>query len=361
MANKEKVTVIGAGNIGTLMAAEIAVRGYDVCLYAHSKENISGELSVFDADDALLYSTKLKKVTDKLETALEEADFVFVTYPSFMLSGLCEQMLPLIRKEAAVCIVPGSGGAEFAFKPLIDKGVTLCGLQRVHSIARLKQKGKSVYMLGRKDSVQLGAIPSRKTAELSQLVGNMLSMPCEALENYLSVTLTPSNPILHTTRLYSMFRDWHEGVYYPENIPFYESWTDNSSRELFACDEELQEICKALSPLDLSAVRSLKLHYESDTPEKLTAKIKSIKAFRGILSPMKETKNGFIPDLESRYFTADFPYGLKVLIEFGKATGIDTPNMNKVWSWYLSLSPEAEKNCFVLPDSMADKIADFYK
>lgn len=36
----------------------------------------------------------------------------------------------------------GTGGAEFAFKNLVDKGITLAGLQRVSYIARVKAAGK---------------------------------------------------------------------------------------------------------------------------------------------------------------------------------------------------------------------------
>jgi len=45
-------------------------------------------------------------------------------------------------------VVPGSGGAEFAFKGCIDKRCVLFGLQRVHSISRLKEYGKAGHMLG---------------------------------------------------------------------------------------------------------------------------------------------------------------------------------------------------------------------
>lgn len=94
---------------------------------------------------------------------------------------------------------------------------------------------------------------------------------------------------------------------------FYEDWNDETSRLLFACDEELQEICRRIDRLDLSAVRSLKLHYESETPEKLTAKIRGIRSFCGIKTPMKAVENGFIPDFESRYFRPIFRLDLRLL------------------------------------------------
>ena len=36
-----------------------------------------------------------------------------------------------------------------------------------------------------------------------------------------------------------------------------------------------------------------------------------------------------IPDLHSRYFTADFPYGLAVIQQIGQIAGVSTPNIDR--------------------------------
>lgn len=128
-----------------------------------------------------------------------------------------------------------------------------------------------MYVLSRKQEITVAAIPRAHSAKIAELLGSLFRMPCRALDNYLAVTLTPSNPILHTTRLYSMFRDYKDGVRYPRNILFYAQWDMPSSEMLIACDAELQTLCRKL-PMDLSEVISLKIHYESDTPEKMTKK-----------------------------------------------------------------------------------------
>jgi opine dehydrogenase len=87
-------------------------------------------------------------------------------------------------------------------------------------------------------------------------------------------------------------------------------------------------------------VKSLKIHYESDTPEKLTRKIASIEGFKGIKTPMVETSEGFLPDFNSRYFKADFPYGLAILIQIAELSGVKTPNMRMAWNWYLKVTGE---------------------
>lgn len=84
----------------------------------------------------------------------------------------------------------------------------------------------------------------------------------------MNLTLIPSNPILHTTRLRKLFEDYTDGIVYYRVPLFYEEWTHETSQLLFKCADEVQTLCKLLNQFDLSYVKSLKLHYESSTPEK---------------------------------------------------------------------------------------------
>lgn len=332
-----RICIIGGGNIGTLLAAEFANKGHRVVLYVSQPGKWGTELSVYAPDDSLLFATDSFSVTDCLESAVTSAEQIWITYPSFMFPKLSRQLLPLVKPGQVLFIIPGSGGAEFFFDEHIKKGCTLCGLQRVHSIARVREYGKSVYMLGRKDQVHLASIPRHQAVQYAQTVSQMLEMPCHTLDNYLVATLTPSNPILHTSRLHSMFSDYLEGHVYERNSLFYEEWNNSSSELLLACDAELQALCCAMKPLNMDGVCSLKIHYQSDTADEMTTKIRSIPAFKGLLSPMKHTGQGWVPDFTSRYFTADFSYGLKIVLDIGHLFGIPMPNIEKIWNWYVNV------------------------
>lgn len=355
-----EVCVIGGGNIGMLLCAELASRGHGVRLFTSRANDFSTDLSVYDATDKFLFSGILSVVTSDLAVAVGGAEVVLLTLPSFTFKNFSALLLPVMQKGQILCVIPGSGGAEFAFADLVKKGVIFMGLQRVHSIARIKTAGKEVFDLGKKSQVEFATIPSRLAQGLVQKVQQIFGMKAVALDNYLCVTLTPSNPILHPTRLFSMFSDFKEGVFYDKNVLFYEEWTDHSSAVLFGCDDELQLLCKEI-PLSLSAVKPLKVHYESCSVQAFTQKIRSIKAFKGLTSPMKQAENGlFVPDFSSRYFVADFCFGLKVILEIAKVFGVQTPNMIAVWQWYKSLCPDQAKTAFTLDVSKQDFI-ELYK
>lgn len=351
-----KITVIGGGNIGTLMTAEMLYKGHDVTVCSSRPGAWGKQLHVLDAAGEKLFSADICRVTDSMEEALEGAEMVFVTTPAQTFPVLAQRLEPYAAAGMKVGIIPGSGGAEYAFSGMMRKGCVLFGFQRVHSIARLKEYGKSVHMLGRKGELQIGAVPACGAQSVAAVMETLFDMPCRVLPNYLCVTLTPSNPILHTTRLYSLFQDYRPGVAYPEPYLFYEGWDDAASEMLFACDRELQKLCGTI-PLDLTTVRSLADHYESHTVRDMTKKIRSIAAFKGIYAPMEKTAQGWVPDFASRYFTADFSFGLKVIMETARLFEVPVPGMESVWHWFETIRTAEAQNAFRLDLDREDFLA----
>ena len=96
-------------------------------------------------------------------------------------------------------------------------------------------------------------------------------------------------------------------------------------------------------------------------PKKLTKKIRSIRSLQGLTSPMLEKDGGFIPDFGSRYFTADFPYGLAILKEIADVAGVSVPNMQETHSWYENITENVSD--FRLSDygiSTKEELYEFY-
>ena len=289
---------------------------------------------------------------------MKDIDLIFVTYPAFKLHELADKMLPYIEPGMIICVVPGTGGAEFAFRNCINAGAALVGLQRVPSVARLEQYGKKVRCEGLRSELFIGSIPSYMAEKVSGFMSNLWGIPCTSLPNYLNVTLTPSNPILHTTRLKTLFEDYKKGVFYKNNPLFYGDWNDKSSELLLACDDELQRICHKLNKMDLTYVRSLKVHYESENVKAMTKKISNIKSLHNLCSPMVKCDKGWIPDFNSRYFTADFPYGLAIIEEFSKIVNVDIPNIYETMDWYKRVS--GNNNHLKLSEFGLNSLDDIY-
>lgn len=335
---KINVCVVGGGNIGTLILGDIGIReDISLRLFTSRPEQWENKIEVWH-DNTIKHIGKIDLISNNPVDVISDADIIIFTLPSHIFPKVIDDIKEFIKPGTIIGIIPGSGGGEFFCRELIEKGCIIFGFQRVHGISRIKEYGKSVYDLGRKSELYIATIPSRKVGEICKIIEEIFYIKCNCLPNYLNVTLAPSNPILHTTRLYSMFKDYKDGVYWNEKIKFYEEWNDNSSSILISCDSELQKICENIRGLDLKNVKSLKSHYDVETVTEMTEKITSISAFKGINAPMKYTTEGYIPDLNSRYFLEDFLYGLCIIKGFGDILKIDTPNIDEVLRFYERIS-----------------------
>ena len=335
-----KTTIVGGGNIGTQFAVHCAEKKHEVTVYTSTPGIYQKHLNTVDEDGNTSHEGDIAGATDNPEVAFRNADFIMVTLPSTMMRTAADLIYDHTDSHPIIGVVPGNGGSECAFRKCIERGNTFFGLERVPAIARLVKKGATVKSTGYRDELHVASIPASKSEMCCELIQGIFDMHTKSIPNFLNLTMTPSNPILHTTRLRTLFKDYKPGVVYINMPLFYEEWDDASSELLIACDEEVQEICRALPEYQLEYVKSLRAHYESPTVEAMTKKISSIAAFKGLTTPTVEVEGGVIPDLHSRYFTADFSYGLTILKQVADLAGVSTPNIVATMQWYKDIAIE---------------------
>lgn len=341
-----RITIVGGGNIGTQFAVHCAEKGNDVIVYTSDPSIYDGHINIIDANGVITHEGIIGQATNDPQVAFCNAELIMITFPAMLMDSIAKIIYEFADKKAIIGVVPGSGGSECAFRKCIERGNVFFGIERVPAIARLVTKGKTVKSTGYRSELHVASIPCDAVDQCCALVQSIFDIPCLPIPNYLNLTLTPSNPILHTTRLRTIFKDYHEGVVYPKLPLFYEEWDDESSELLLACDDEVQRICKELPEFQLSYVKSLKEHYESPTIEAMTRKISSIEPFKGLKTPAIEVDGGFIPDLHSRYFTSDFSYGLTIIQQVAELAGVEVSNIQDTLEWYRLVSLEKEQYLF---------------
>lgn len=339
-----RITIVGGGNIGTQFAVHCAAKNHEVTIYTSNPDIFNKHLTIIGDDNKVYLEGDMANITNDPEAAFRGVDYILVTHPCNLLPKIAPVIYDHTDTKTIIGIIPANGGGECAFKDFISRGNTVFGLQRVPSVARLIEKGKSVHCSGYRDELFVSSLPIASVNDCRDFIKNIFDMPCTSIPNYLNLTMTPSNPILHTTRLRTIFKDYYPGKEYDSLPLFYEEWSDESSKLLIACDTEVQDVCKALPDFQLDYVKSLKIHYESPTVRAMTKKISSIASFKGLKTPQIKLKNGkLIPDLHSRYFTADFLYGLTIIQQVSRFTNVKTPNIDQTIDWYRKIALETDE------------------
>ena len=328
-----RICICGGGSLGHVCAGVLASQeDVQVNIFTRKPELWANEIEVKDVDGKV-YSGKPFCISDSPEVALKDCDIIFLCLPGFAIEDTLKSIKPYIG-NAIVGSIVCSTGFFFCAHKVLGKDAKLFGFQRVPFIARTVAYGKSANLLGYKTSLSIAHENIHNIEQFRQLVEKLWLTPTKLLSSHYEVSLTNSNPILHTGRLYTMWKDWN-GEVYDHNILFYKEWTIDASRLLIDMDKEFMLLLDAL-PVTKGVIPPLLEYYESKDAEGLCDKIKSIKAFQNILAPMKQVEGGWIPDFGSRYFTEDFPYGLAFIKQLAEENNIPTPNIDKVYAWGIS-------------------------
>lgn len=362
-----KVCIVGGGNLAHATMGMFSLLGdVSINLLTNRPERWGnsfeltlpeGEVPSAFASGTVLprkVTTHIAKVSADPAELVPGCDIVLLCLPAFLVEETIVKLAPFVdpaRLSAGNAPILGSIVANTGFFIFCHKHLSpqakLFSFQRVPYVARVTEYAKSANLLGFRDELFMAAEnigeqpatsqPSQPFATLDAFreeVVRLFGEKVTLVDTFYEVTLSNSNPILHTGRLYTMLKDW-DGKPFAECPLFYREWTDEASELDIAMDREFFALLQALK-VDTTHIETLLAHYEAVDAAGMTRKLRSIESLSTILSPMKQTPEGWVPDFESRYFTEDFPFGLSFIKELSSARGLATPNIDKVLAWGLS-------------------------
>lgn len=327
------ICICGGGNLGHVCTGFLANRGHQVSILTTKPERWSSELEIVAPDGNFV--GKLASVSSEPSEVIPQAGMVLICLPGFAIHNELVKIKQHLSKNCIVGTIVSSTGFFFEAFKVLSQDTALFGFQRVPFISRTIEYGKKAELKGYKGTLSVAIERTDAKEIVRQQLERLFEKPVTLLDSYYEVSLSNSNPLLHPSRLYTMWKDWESGIVYPRNPQFYAEWPLEASALLIQMDEEFQNLLNILG-LKPGSIPTVLDYYESTDAKSLTNKLHNIKAFQDIYSPMKEVPGGFIPDFTSRYFTEDFPYGMRFIIETAKKQNIEIPTIEEVYRWGLS-------------------------
>ena len=328
-----RICICGGGNLGHVCAGFLANRGHQISILTTKPERWSQTIEIVAPDGT--FEGKLAHISSQPDEVIPQAEIVLVCLPGFAIHDELIKIKSHISNTCKVGTVVSSTGFFFEALEVLPASIPIFGFQRVPFISRTIEYGKKAELKGYKESLHVAIEHTVAKDSLRQELEMLFERPVTLAENFYEVSLSNSNPLLHPSRLYTMWKDWEPGIVYHRNPQFYAEWTREASVLLIQMDEEFQHLLKVLG-LKLGCIPTVLDYYESTDAESLTNKLHDIKAFQGISSPMKEVPNGFLPDFTSRYFTEDFPFGMRFIVETAHTHHVPIPTIEDVYQWGIS-------------------------
>jgi opine dehydrogenase len=195
------VAVIGAGNVGCALAADLALRGVEVRLFNRSPGRlaairdaggitVTGEIEGFAAP---------AMVTGSLAEAVDGAEVVAVTVPTASLPAYGAALAQATTNEQLIWLNPGhSGGALYLAAELARAGRgdrTICQLTTASHVSRLTGPAMvRVFLRGR---ASVAALPASHLQACHQRLDALLPGLFGRAQSVLEADLANLNAILH--------------------------------------------------------------------------------------------------------------------------------------------------------------------
>ncbi len=327
--------ICGGGSLGHVIAGYLGANAdVRVSMLTQRPQLWKNDIEVHTPEQTIIHG-HIHTISSNPEDVIPQANIILLCLPGFAIKQQLQLIKPYVKSTTFVGSVFSSTGFFFNAMEILNEDVPLWGFQRVPFICRTREYGQSANLLGYKSNLNIAVERTVEKEDFRLLIEKLFNTPVSLLNNYYEATLTNSNPLLHTSRLYTMFGASNEGRTFPRMILFYEEWTEEAAQLLIDMDEEFFRLLEVL-PVKPNYLPRILEYYESHDARSLAQKLSSIQGFKGITSPMKQTAQGWTPDFDSRYFTEDFPYGLHFIWQLAKEKGIPTPKIDMVYQWGMS-------------------------
>jgi opine dehydrogenase len=335
---KDLVAVLGGGNGGHAVAANLSLAGFKVNFFelpqfADSFEKVLRTKEIQIQGISIDGVAKLNLATTDIQQAIKDAEVVFVITPAFGHKPMAEVCAHFVQDGQIIVLMPGSGGSlEFVniFKQKkVKREVTFAESCTLPYGARLKGPGH-VSVLINAVILPTGIFPSKKTGEVIPKLKPFYPMITPA-KDVLEAAINNPNPIVHpVATLLSATRIEHsKGEFYL----YTEGMTPAVARTYESLNQERLSICKALGyKLHHWDNLEFKNYNLGETEEECRYRIlnTSMDAAFGKDGIYAGIKMKGPEHLKDRFVTEDVPYGMVLLSTLGDLLGVPTPTHDAV-------------------------------
>lgn len=356
---KKQFVVCGGGNSAHAVIPLLRDSIFDVSIYTSRPEKWSKiiELEWHDPDGNVRgkYSNELKTISNNPNELIPTADYIFLCMPVHKYRVCLHQIAPYISRDKTVVI--GVAYGQGGFNWMVEEIRKEYGLTNVVEFAfglipwtsRAEKIGHKGIMFGFKERLCAAVYPREYFDQINEEFFNQISYKwsgkgkVEQCDNFLSLTLSVDNQIIHTSRCHGMYKVYGKSWKRREDVPwFYRDYDDISAQELEDLDAEYTLIRNAIKELHPEKDYHLMMDYLSldhysfnaDVNESVKDSFLNSVTLGTIQTPVVQNSYGeWEIDKNYRFFMDDIYYGNCIAKWLAEQLGISTPKIDEIIRW----------------------------
>ena len=315
----ERVAVLGGGNAGRAIAADMTLKGLKVNLF-ELPQFADGFAALREWGEITLVGVAregvahLNMATHDIAAAVDGVDLILIAVPSFGVAPMVEHCAAYLREGDTVVFTPGAFACVVARNVLRSRGITvdvtlgeMCTLpyaSRITGPAEVKVFINAIRL-------PTAALPADRSPQVVAAMQELYPV-VQPAANVLDTALLNINPCIHPgPSILNTGRIEHADDFYL----YAEGMTPGTRRVMVAIDQERQRVREAWS---LPAP-----HYGLDPTPGVYEVFEHFFGLGGIDQAGVRLQGPL--DMEDRYVTEDVPYGLVFYASMGDIVGVETP------------------------------------
>lgn len=364
-AEQLTVTIVGGGASAHTLIPMLSAAKYQVNLLTRKPSRWSKqvELQYQTADGEVIeqFQGQLSKISSNPKDVIRESDVIILCMPVSQYRNALHNIGPHLKpgKKVYVGTVYGQAGFNWMVDE-IKRAFGLAGIVKfcfglIPWICRIQEYGKVGINYGIKPINVAAVEPKEEFDELNRMilekicVGWFGESEVRQADNFLSLTFSVDNQIIHPSRCYGLFLkhggEWDKA----QDIPyFYRDFDQFSADILRRLDADYSKIRERIKEMYPHKKFTYMLDYLTlDQKTNQTEKHNIVESFRlsrtlgAIKPPTVKTKEGtWKIDTNHRFFTDDIHYGLCIAKWAADRLEIDVPTIDEIIEWAQKLRQE---------------------
>lgn len=318
-----KIAMLGAGNAGCAVAADLTLKGHEVILiktsHAMHDDNFEflqkneGKMTLNEFGD--IKSANIHKVSRNVSD-IEGAEIIIIYIQTNFHEQLIERIAPYLHDDQILLINPGYLSTAYILKHCADKNLIIAEAESSFIDGRIMEPG--YFRVGfRNVRNPIGIYPVARREEAIKKL-DQLRERFVYLDSVVEAALHNPNLVVHTVGSVMSIPRIEKS--HGDFCMYHEAYTrDNPStwKILEALDAEKMNVLEKLGFSRISYVEACK--YRNSLDDSIDAK----EVFLNYAE--MDTRAKGPTKVDSRYISEDVPQGLVMLEALGKSLGVSTP------------------------------------
>ena len=355
----KNIVIVGGGNSAHVLIPLLSKTDFDVSVLTSRPNDWSHTVALeyqnTDGEVLQVFQGEIKTINDNPQSCIPLADYIILCMPVHKYREALHRIAPCINpsKQVVIGTVYGQGGFNWMMEEIrheynLTTNIVYFAFGLIPWVCRTQEYGHTGITYGVKARNAAAVYPHEYFAQINKEFFTPICYDwfktgeVEQLDNFISITLSVDNQIIHPTRCYAICQKYGGKWKHAEDVPlFYKHYDAFSAQCLADLDEDYSKIRNRIKKLYPNKDFHYMLNYldlehytyNSSSSDIVDSFVNS-PTLQAIHTPViKGDDDIWRLDKHGRFFMDDIYYGIAIAKWMAELLHIEVPMIDKLLFW----------------------------